>query len=50
MFRGSAAGEIRKFRAAGEDAMGAQVDIVAAIFVVQDFAITGHQHGDGIRE
>ena len=30
--------------------MGAQVDIVAAIFVVQDLAITGHQHGDGIRE
>jgi hypothetical protein len=50
MFRGSTAGEIRKFRAAGEDAMGAQVDIVAAIFVVQDLAITGHQHRDGIRE
>jgi hypothetical protein len=27
-----------------------QVDIIAAILVVQDLAIAGHQHRDGIRE
>jgi hypothetical protein len=46
----TSAGEIRKFRPAREYAVSAQVNIVAPIFVVQDLAIAGHQHGDGIRK
>ena len=43
----------RKIRELGppcENAVGAQVDIIAPILVVQDLPIAGHQHRDGIGE
>lgn len=46
----STAREIRKLRAARQDSMGAQVDIVAAVLIVQDLAITGHEYRDGVRQ
>jgi len=42
--------KIGEFGAAREYAMGAQVDVVSPILVVQDLPITGHEHGDGIRK
>lgn len=33
-----------------EDAVRTEMDVVTAVFVVQDFAIPGHQHRHGIRE
>ncbi len=42
--------EIGELGPACKNAMGAQVDVVPAVFVVQDLTIAGHKHGDGIRE
>jgi len=50
MNRISAAREVGKFGPAGENAMGSQVNVVAAILVVQDFSITRHQHRDRVRQ
>jgi len=44
----AAAGEIRKFGAVGEDAMRAKVHVVASVLVVENLAISGHEHGNGI--
>jgi len=46
----AAPGEIGKLGAAGKNAMGAQMNVVAAIFVVQNFAVAGHQNRNRIRE
>ncbi len=42
--------EIGKLGAPRENAMRTQVNVVAAILVVQNLAISGHQHRDRIRE
>jgi len=38
--------EVRKLWPPGQQSVSSQVDIVATIFVVQNFAISGHQHRD----
>ena len=48
--RVSTSGKIGELGPASKNAMGAQVDVVAAVLVVQDLAIAGHQHRDRIRE
>ncbi len=47
---GATAGKIGEFRPARQNAMRAQVDVIASIFVIQNLAIAGHEHGDGIGE
>src|SRR5256885_1312308 len=42
--------EIGEFGAARKNAMRPQVNVVSPILVVQDFAVTGHEHRDGVRE
>ena len=42
--------EVGELGPARKNAMRAHVDIVPAVLVVQDLAIAGHEHGDGIRE
>jgi hypothetical protein len=49
LFGIAAAGEIGIFRARGEDAVGAEMHVVASIFFMKDLAVSGHEHGDGIR-
>jgi len=39
-------GEIWKFRPPRQNAVRTQVDIVSAVLVIQDLAITRHQHGN----
>ena len=46
VLRITAAREVRELRAVGEDAVRAQMNVVAAVLVVQDLAIAGHQHRD----
>lgn len=46
----AAARKIGELRAARENAVRAQMHIVAAVFIVQNFAIAGHQHRNGIRQ
>lgn len=41
-------GEIREFRAARKNAMRAQVDVIASVLVIQNLAVAGHEHGNGI--
>jgi hypothetical protein len=41
-------GEIGEFWAARKNAMRAQVDIVPSVLVIQNLAVGGHEHGDGI--
>ena len=48
MHRGTAAGEIGKFRPAREDAMRTHVNVVASILVVQNLAIAWHEHRNRI--
>ena len=50
MDRISAPCEIGEFRPARQNAMRAQMNVVPSVFVIQDFAITGHQNRDGIGE
>jgi hypothetical protein len=45
----AAAGEIGIFGTRGEDAVGTEMHVVASIFFVEDLAVSGHEHGDGIR-
>gem|GEM_PF-1358865 len=49
MFRIAAAGKIRIFGFSGKNAVGSQMNIVAAILLVQYLAVSGHQHRDGVR-
>ena len=42
--------EIREFRPARQNAMRAQVDVVASVLVIQNFAIARHQNRDRIGE
>jgi len=42
--------EIGKLRPPRQNAVGAQVNIVAAILVIQDLPISGHKYRDGIRQ
>jgi hypothetical protein len=42
--------EVGELRPAREDAMRPQVNVVPAVFVVQDLAVAGHEDRDGIRE
>ena len=46
----SAPGKIREFRTARENAMSAKVHVIAPVFVIEDLAIAGHQHGYRVRE
>jgi hypothetical protein len=46
----SASREVWELRPACENAMRPQVNIVPAVFVVQDLAIAGHEDRNGIRE
>ena len=39
----SAPFELRKFRTPGQDAMGPQVNIVATIFIVENFPVARHE-------
>lgn len=41
----AAPGKIRKLRPPRQNSVRAQVHIIASIFVIQDFAISRHQHG-----
>ncbi len=50
MFRITPSREIRQFRPPGEYSVRPQMDVVATIFIIQDFAIAGHEHRHGIRE
>lgn len=45
----SASREIGKLGAAGKNAVGAKMNIIASVLVIQYFAISGHQHGNRIR-
>ncbi len=40
--------EIGEFRPACQNAVRPQVNVVPSVFVIQNFAIAGHQHGNGI--
>ncbi len=40
--------EIGEFGPACQNAVRAQVNVVSSVFVIQNFAIAGHQHGNGI--
>ena len=44
----TAAREIRVFRSGRQDTVRTQVNIIAAVFFVQDLAISRHQYGHGI--
>lgn len=46
----SAPGEIWELGPAGKNSVGAQVDVVPSISVIQDLAIPRHKHRDGIRK
>jgi hypothetical protein len=50
MIRISAAGEIWKLRLSREDAMRSQMDVIAAIFFVQDIAVSRHEYRHRIRQ
>lgn len=50
MDRISPAGEVGKLGPARENAMGAKMNVVAAILIVQDFSISWHQHRDRVRQ
>jgi hypothetical protein len=50
MLRITAAREIGVFRSGRQDAVRTQVNIIAAVFFVQDLAISGHQHRHRIRQ
>jgi hypothetical protein len=50
MCRRSAPGKVREFRPASKQTMGAEMNIVTTVFVIQDLAVSGHQHRDGIRQ
>ncbi len=46
----ASAGKVGEFGPSSQSAVGTHVDIVAAVFVEQNFAIPGHEHRDGIRK
>lgn len=46
----SAPREVGEFRPAGKNPMRAQMDVVSSVLIVQDLAISRHEHRDGIRE
>jgi hypothetical protein len=46
MFGIAAAGKIRVFGTRGENAVGAEMNVVASIFFVKDLAVSGHEHGN----
>jgi hypothetical protein len=50
MLRIAAPREIRVFGSSRENAVRPDVDVVAAIFIMQDPAITRHEHGNRIRQ
>ncbi|HTC46757.1 MAG TPA: hypothetical protein VK722_05520 [Candidatus Aquilonibacter sp.] len=49
MLRIATAGKIRIFGFSGKNAVRAQMYIVAAIFLVQNLAVSRHQHRDRVR-
>jgi hypothetical protein len=49
MLRIAADIELRILRAASENAVRAQVNIVASVFVMENPAVAGHEHGDRVR-
>lgn len=44
----AAAGKIRKFRPPRQNSVRAQVHVIPPILVIQNLAISGHQHGYGV--
>ncbi|MGA8273571.1 MAG: hypothetical protein WB919_18555 [Candidatus Sulfotelmatobacter sp.] len=50
MLRIAAEFEAGKFGLPREDAVGAEMNVIATVFFVQDLAIAGHQHRDGVGE
>jgi hypothetical protein len=50
MFGISAPREIRQFRPARKNSMCAQMYVVAAVLVIQNFAVPGHQNRNRIRK
>jgi hypothetical protein len=42
--------QIRILRLSGENAVRAQMDIIAPIFFMKNLAVTGHEHRDGVGE
>jgi len=45
MFGIAATGKSGIFGTRGEDAMGAEMHVIASIFFVKDLAVSGHEHG-----
>lgn len=50
LLRISTPGKIGELRPARENPVRAQMHIVPAIFVIQNLAVAGHQHRDGVRQ
>jgi hypothetical protein len=50
MLRIAAPGKIRVFGPARQNPMGPDVNIVVTVLVMKDLPISGHEHGDRIRE
>jgi len=50
MFRISPPGKIRVFRFPRQNTVGPQMNIVTAIFVIKNLAVSRHQNGNGIRK
>jgi hypothetical protein len=46
----SASREVGELGPAGKNPMRAQVNVVSSVLIVEDFAVSGHEHRDGIRE
>jgi len=50
MFRISPPGKIRVFGFPRQNTVGPQMNIVTAIFVIKNLAVSRHQNGNGIRK
>lgn len=48
MFRISPARKVGKFWPPRQNAMRAQVNVIAAVFVVENLAVSRHEHGDRV--
>lgn len=43
-------GHIRELRLAGKNSVGTEMHIIAAVFFMQNFSISRHEHGNGVGE
>src|SRR5215469_12823970 len=48
--RGATTREIRQFGTPSQQSVGTEMDVVAAVLVIQNLAIAGHKYGDRIGE